>query len=174
LTPACAPPASSCSRAAGRRPAAELGGGRGLARALQARQQDDGRRPGRELEGLRLGPAEHLDHLVADHPEDGLVRGQAPEDVLAFRAGADPVHDLLRDLEVHVRLEEGQADLTERGLDLGLGEDPLAPEGLEDPLEPFAQRFEHAKPTLRLADPKPNLDLTGSGGGLSNPMPGRR
>jgi len=43
-----------------------------------------------------------------------------------------------------VRLEESEADLAQRGLDLGLGEDTLAAEGLEYPLEPFAERLEQA------------------------------
>ena len=81
----------------------------------------------------------------ADDPEDGLVGGEALQHVLAGGSGADSLDDPLRDLEVDVRLEEGEADLPERGVDLGLGEDTLAAQGPEDPLQPLAQRFEQAR-----------------------------
>ena len=87
---------------------------------------------GREADssGFDGSTPEHLDHLVAHDAQDGLIRGQALQHFLAGGAGADPLDDLLRDLEVDVRLEEGEADLAERGVDLGLGEDTLAAKGL--------------------------------------------
>ena len=96
------------------------------------------------LERLRLRAAEDLHHLVAHDAQDRLVGREALEHVLPGGAGAHAIDDLLRDLEVDVRLEEGEADLAQRGLDLGLGEDTLAAEGLEYPLEPLAERLEHA------------------------------
>ncbi len=56
-------------------------------------------------------------------------------------------YDARRRVEDERRMDQV---LYERFGDLGLGEDPLAAQGLEDPLEPFAQRFEHARLTPRL------------------------
>ena len=96
-------------------------------------------------ERLGLGAAEDLDHLVSHDAEDRLVGGEALQDLLARGAGANALDDLLRDLEVHVGLEEGQTDLAQGFVDLGLREDTLAAKRPEDLLKPIAQRLEHAR-----------------------------
>jgi len=60
---------------------------------------------------------------------------------------------------VNVGLEQREADLAQRRVDLGLAEDTLASEGLEDPLEPFAERLEHGRTTPGRAMPKPKQNL---------------
>ena len=140
-------------------PAAELGGRGGLARALQAGHQDHARQPRAEHQRARLGAAQHLDHLVAHDAQHGLIGRQALQDVLAHRTGAHALDELLRDAEVDVGLEQGEPDLAKRRVDLGLAEDTLAAEGPEYPLEPFAERLEHGRPTPGRAAPKPKQNL---------------
>ena len=48
------------------------------------------------------------------------------------------------DAEVDVGLEQGEADLAEDLVDVGLAEAALAAEALEDPVETVGQRLEHA------------------------------
>ena len=160
FTPAWAPIARSCSRAAGRltsvdtrsgwlpaagQEAAELGRRRRLARALQPRHQ------------ITLGGRLALSSGVGSAPPSTSIissrttRRTAWSGVRLFRMSwpvaraADAVEELLHDLEVDVGLEEGEADLAQRGVDVGLGEDTLAAEGPEDALEPLAQRLEHVR-----------------------------
>ena len=83
----------------------------------------------------RLVAAEQGHHLVAHDADDALGRGEAAQDLLPGGAHAHPVEELLHDLEVDVGLEEGEADLAQRLVDVGLGEGPLAAEGAEDVLE---------------------------------------
>ena len=83
----------------------------------------------------RLVAAEQRHHLVAHDADDGLGGGEAAQDLLAGGAHAHAVEELLDDLEVDVGLEEREADLAERLVDVGLGEGPLAAEGAEDVLE---------------------------------------
>ena len=111
------------------------------------------------LERARLGSAQHLDHLVAHEAQDGLVGAQALQHVLAHGARAHALDELLRDLEVDVGLEEREADLAERVVDLGLAEDTLPAKGPEDPLEPLAERLEHAVPLLGQPSAKPKQNL---------------
>jgi hypothetical protein len=127
-------------------PAPELGRGRGLARALQARHQDDGGRRRSHPQRDRLGPREDRDHLVAHDAQHGLVGAEAPQHLLARGGYPHAVEQLLGDFEVDVRLEQRQTDLAQRGVDLGLAEHTVAPQGPEDPLKPLAQRLEQGHP----------------------------
>ena len=117
-TPVCSPRILSCCCAAGRRVSSEaimtlrlvekvppklgrhalralaqaiadLGAGRGLARALQADHQDDDRRDGVEVEvGDRA--AQHLDQVIVDDLDDHLARRDRADDVGADRLGPHP------------------------------------------------------------------------------------
>ena len=79
--------------------------------------------------------AEQRDHLVAHDPHDLLRRREAAQHVLPDRAVADAVDERLDDLEVDVGLEQRHADLAQRGLDRGLRQARLAPEGAEHVLQ---------------------------------------
>ena len=128
-------------------PAAELGRRGGLARALEARHQDHARQP-------RL---DHTSGRGSAPPSTSTISSRTMRStawsgvrlfriVLAHRTRAHALDELLGDAEVDVGLEEREADLAQRGVDLGLAEDTLPAEGPEDPLEPFAERLEHADP----------------------------
>ena len=104
--------------------AGELGRGRRLARALQADHRDDGRvarsggrrgRPCRAARRARRGRSSR-----PPGRRSGSARTSWPMALLA-----DPGDEVLDDLEVDVRLEQGQADLAHGGVDVGLA-DPAA------------------------------------------------
>ena len=102
-----------------------------------------------EVQAHRSAAAEHRHHLVAHDAEHGLVRREAPEHVLADRALAHPLQELLHHLEVDVGLEQRETDLAQRNVDVGRRERTAAPEGAEHALQPVTQRVEHVGPLLR-------------------------
>ncbi len=105
---------------AGGEPLGELGGGRGLAGALQADQHhDDGRRGG-EVDGLRIG-AQHAHQLVVDDLDDHLARRDGAHHVLAERLLLHPVGEGAHHVERHVGLDQSAAHLAH-----GLGHVRLA------------------------------------------------
>ena len=65
---------------------------------------------------------------------------------IADGALADAVEHPADDLEVDVRLEQGDPDLAQDLVDVLLAQAPLAPEPLEDPVEPVRQCLEHEGP----------------------------
>ena len=111
--------------------ARELGRARRLARALQADEHDhDRRRPG-EAEGAVAG-AEDRGQLLVDDLDDLLAGVEALQHVSANRPLADARHEVLDDLVVDVGLEQGEANLAHRGIDVGLGDAAAAGQAAED------------------------------------------
>ena len=55
----------------------------------------------------------------------------------------NPRREVPDNRERHVGLQEGHPDLAQRGVEVVLGQMPLALELLEDPLDPLSQRLEH-------------------------------
>ena len=106
---------------------------------------------GGSLQPGRLFATEELDHLVPNDPDDGLGGSEALEDFLAGRLHADPVEELLRDLEMDVRFEQGQADLAQGGVHVRHGQGPLPAEGAEHPFELVAESVEHGGEILPAA-----------------------
>ena len=160
FSPAWSPSVASCSRAAGRwtsvetssgwcprvrQPAGELGRGGGLARALQAGHQHDRGRPRRGLE--RGGSSPPRSATISSR----TTRMTAWSGVRLFRTSWPVARARTRsrncfdDLEVDVGFEQRQADLAQRGVDVGLREDP-GRGGTGRPLELLAERFEHESP----------------------------
>ena len=119
----------------------ELGRGGGLARALEAAEEDhDGRSAEDEL---RVARAHELGELLVDDLDDLLTGLEPLEHVLAGGPLAHGGDELLDDLEVDVGLEQGEADLARRARDGLLVEAGLAPEVAESVLEPVRERVEH-------------------------------
>ena len=75
------------------------------------------------------GAAEQLDQLVVDDLHDLLARGEALEDLLPDGLLADALDEGPDDLEVDVGLEEGDAHLAERLLDVLLASGGRRPGG---------------------------------------------
>ena len=111
----------------------ELGRGGRLAGALQAGQQDHGRRLA-EREP-RVAGAHQRGQLLVDDLHDLLARVEALQDVLADRALLDLGDEVLDDLEVDVGLEQREPDLAHRLRERLLVEAALAAEVAEGVLE---------------------------------------
>jgi len=139
-----------------REEAPELGGGRGLARALQAGHQDHRWDPVRELQGLRIVTAQQGHHLVADDAQHGLVGAEARQDRSTHSLDADAIQELLDHAEMDVGLEQREANLAERRVDVGFAQGPLATKRPEDSLQLVAQCFEHVEdvPLRSLRSPR--------------------
>ena len=89
--------------------------------------------------------AEQLHQLAVHHLHD-LLRGRdRREDVLADGLLPDAVDEGADHLEVDVRLQERDAHLAERLLDVLLGQAAAPAELVEDRLKPATQGVEHAK-----------------------------
>ena len=123
-------------------PQGELGGGGGLAGALQAGHEDDRRRPRRVAE-LECLAAEHPDQLLVHGADDLLARGQA----LGERLGADPEPDAVAeasgDGQLDVGLQERGADLLERLVEVRVADAPLAAQAGRDALQAVGEGVEH-------------------------------
>ncbi len=121
-----------------RQPSPELAGGGRLPRPLQTEKEDH---PRTRLNRRQppLGVAEQRQHLVADDPHDLLRRREALQNLLIDRPVAHPVDESLHDLEVHVRLEQRHANLTQGCLNGHFGEACFAAKRAEHALEAVAQ-----------------------------------
>ncbi len=121
-----------------REPSAQFGGGRRLARALEA-EQPAAARGWRMLLQAAFGVAEEREQLVADDPDDLLPRSETAEHGLIHRAVADAVDECLDDFEIDVGLEQREPDLVERRFHLLGREAHLAPQRCEDFLDAGAE-----------------------------------
>ena len=110
--------------------AGELGAVGRLARALQADEHDDARRLGADVQLLVLA-AHEGGELFVDDLDDHLRGREALEHIRARGALGHFAHKVLDDLEVHVRLEQRELDLTHGLLDVGLREPALAAQAFE-------------------------------------------
>src|SRR3990172_1245473 len=84
----------------------ELGGGGGLAGALEAHHHHDGRRGLRVLQPA-LAAAQYLHELLVDDVDDLLHGGEAGEHLRSQGPLLHPLDELPDDLEVDVGLQEG-------------------------------------------------------------------
>ena len=114
--------------------------GRRLARALEAREQDDRELPERET-GFAL--AHQLRELVVHDLHDLLARRQALEDCLPHGTLADPRDEVAHHREVDVGLEQGEADLAHGARNRFLVESSLLAKIAEGALQLVGQAVEH-------------------------------
>ncbi len=113
----------------------ELGGRCRLPRALEAREQDHGRRPPGEGD-LGASAPHQVGQLLVDDLHDLLAGGEALGQLQAERARLHARDEVLDDLEVDVRLEERETDLAHRLRDGFLVELAAAADLAEGALEP--------------------------------------
>jgi hypothetical protein len=99
----------------------ELGAGRGLPGALQARDQDHARAGWREGQ-IAAGATHERGQLLVDDLHHLLARIEGVEDTGAQTALLDLRRERLDDLEVDVGLQQSEADLPHRRVDVGLGQ----------------------------------------------------
>ena len=122
----------------------ELGRGRRLARALEADEHDHDRRRAGQVEGAVAG-AEDRGQLLVDDLDDLLAGVEALEHVGADGPLADARHEVLDDLVVDVRLEQGEANLAHGGIDVGLGDAAAAGQLAEDVAQAVGKVVEHGQ-----------------------------
>ena len=127
----------------------QLAGQRGLPGALQAREHDHGRRVLGEGQPPLLA-AEDGDQLVVDDLDDLLSRVEGLGDLLGQRPLAHPAGELADDGQGDVGVEQGAADLADGGVDVRLGQPPLAPQVLEGRGEAVGEGGEHGVQVLWL------------------------
>jgi hypothetical protein len=112
-------------------PLGELGGRRGLARALQADQHHHHRRGGGEVDPLRVG-AKHAHELVMHDLDDHLARRDGAHHLLADRLLLHPVDERAHHVERDVGLEQRTAHLAHRLADVVFGERAAPRQLVED------------------------------------------
>ena len=127
----------------------ELAGGRRLARALQARQQDDRRRCRDQVE-RRIATTHDVRELALDHANQRLPRRQRADDFLADRAFANLGDEIADDRQRDVGLEQREAHFAERVLDVVFGQPRLTAQALDDAGQAISERVEHVGLTVRL------------------------
>ncbi len=88
-----------------------------------------------------------------DDLDDLLRRVQRLAQLEPDRPFTDARLEVADDLEVDVRLEQGETDLVEDLVDVLLAQAASAAETLEDPVEPVGKRFEHAGSEVRGCGP---------------------
>ena len=128
-------------------PVRELAGQRGLAGALQAGQHDHARRLLGQPDPPGLA-AEDGDELLVDDLDDLLGRVQRTGYLGALGPLLDPRDEAADHRQRDVRLQQRDADLARGGVDVGVGEPPLAAQAGERVAEALGEGVEHpSKPT---------------------------
>ena len=123
-------------------PLSKLARGRRLPRSLQTRHQDHARRLRALLEARRV-LAQQVDQLVA-HDLDNLLGGtECRRHLGAHRLVPDVLHQLVDDGQVHVRFEQGEADLADGLGDVLIGDGALATEVLKGALKLIGEILKH-------------------------------
>ena len=127
-------------------PPSELARQGRLTGTLKSSEHDDGGRGLREPDGAGL-TAKDLDELLVDDLDDLLSRVERLRQFLAVTAFLDRRNEFLDDRQVDVGLEEGDADLASRGVDVGIGETSLATQSFEGGCEAVLESVEHGCPS---------------------------
>ena len=120
----------------------EPGGERGLARALHAADQDPGR-PALCAQQRLVAASEDLDQLVVDGADYLLAGRDRLQQLGAGGAFTDARDEVAHDAKVDVRLEQRDAHLAQRRIEVVLGNPPAATEAAKRGLQPLAQCFQH-------------------------------
>ena len=120
----------------------DLGGGGGLAGALQPDHHDRHRRRGIEVDRIG-GGAERLDELVMDDLDDHLAGGDRLHDLDADGAFAHPVDEGAHHVEGDIGFQQRAPDLPRRRVDIGRGERAAARQPVENAGQLVGQAFEH-------------------------------
>ena len=118
-------------------PTREFSRRRGLAGALQTRQQEHRWNSRRKFQ-FRGGAAQQLDQLIPYDLHDLLCRREAVQDFLALAFDSNILDQLLDDLDLHVGFEQSETDLPQRLGHVLFSELGFAPKSLKHVLELLA------------------------------------
>ena len=127
--------------------AGQLAAGGRLTRALQAGHQDHGR-PLRGEREVAPGAAHQRGQLLVDDLHDLLAGVEALQDIRAQAALLHGLRELLDDLEVDVGLEQREADLPHRAVDVGLGQLAAAADVGKRRAEALGELVKHGRRSL--------------------------
>jgi len=128
-------------------PAGELGGGGGLARAVEAYQEDA--RRGGEVERGGVATQEG-GQLVLENFDDLLAGRDAAQHVFAQRLGLDPCDEVLGHLVVDISFQQRHADGAHGVGDVRFGDRAVTAQIFEDVLEFIGELTEHWKKGRRV------------------------
>src|SRR6185437_14244243 len=123
-------------------PEGQLGRRRRLTRTLESGQQDHGRWP-RGVRDLEALAAEHADQFLVDSLDHLLARSEAGRQRLRAHPEPDPFAEAPRHRELYVGLEERDADLAERLIEVGLADAALTPQARRNALQTVREGVEH-------------------------------
>ena len=123
-------------------PLAELGGGGGLARALQAGHQDHRRRLRRQVQA-RAGAAHQLGQFAMHHADQGLARRQRADHFLAERLFLDLGDEVLDHRQRDVGFEQRHAHFAQHLADVFFGQAGLSAQVLDDAAKALGKVVEH-------------------------------
>ena len=116
----------------------ELGGGGGLAGALQAGHEDHAGLTGlASCRQRRIGAAHRFHQLIMHQLDEFLVRADASHHLGSDRLAPDLLHEVLHHRQAHIGLQQGAAHLLEGPLHIGFGDGGLAPQPLDRVLKPL-------------------------------------
>ena len=124
----------------------QLGSTGGLARALQARQQYYGRRLGTQVQFV-IDVAHHVDEFIVDHLDQHLPRRQAPGYFLSAGTFTHTRNEILDDRQCHITFQQRHAHITQRILDVVLGQPPLPTQVPDGFRESISQIVKHGAET---------------------------
>jgi hypothetical protein len=141
--------------------ARELRGRRRLAGALEAGEQDHGRRPRREVE-LGGAVAHQRGQLAVHDADQRLARRERAAHLLADGLLAHARDEILDDRQRDIGLEHREAHLAHGVGDVGFGEAGFAAQRLDDARQPFGQLVEHGSPAGAAPVGAPALHLIGA------------
>ncbi len=125
-------------------PQRDLRSRRGLARTLQAGEQDHGGRLRAQIERTHA-LAHHAHEFVVDDLDERLARRQALVDFLADDACLHAVDEVLDHRQRHVGLEQRHPHLPQRVADVLFGEAAAAAQALDDGGKAGGKLVEHVE-----------------------------
>ena len=134
---------------------AELGSGRGLARALKPNHHDHHRRRGVEVQPLGRRPAQRFHQRVVDDLDDLLPRRDRAQHIGADRLFGHPVDKPAHHRQRHVGLEQRDANLAHRLAHVLLAQGATAPQLVEHATETIGQVVEHLPAPHGALRPRP-------------------
>ena len=120
----------------------QLGGGGGLAGALQASHQDDGRRLGCEVQ-VGDAFAHRRGEFPVDDTDQRLAGVQRADDFLAERFLLDACDEVTHHRQRDIRLQQGHAHLAQHVLHIGFGDAGLAAHRLDEARQAIGKRGGH-------------------------------
>ena len=144
----------------------QLGGGGGLARALQSDHQDRGRRV---VDAQRTGvirSAQRVDQRVMHDLDDLLAGGDGFGDCLTGGLFLNRLDEIARHGQRNIGLKQGDTHLTQGGFHILFGQRSLFCQPVKDTGEAFGQIFKHLRRSFEQLINSPEIGRDGANANL--------